>query len=280
MNSALKKKNFDVDEFNQRWLKARISALSELDANVQDLDPNNPEPTSSQESDLIDRLLSPDASREPVEVEETKDILLRRVFDNSRKLAMSLSKHLGMTFEVKDFQGLLTASGIPCAQGQWSSRANARIINRKGCDFCVTSGSIACDYWREALDGLVMGLGEKERFVRHASIRHGDEECVDVFYLETNNSIDESFAWGPVPEHMALDIMEISAYFKYKNDVDIYIKGFREGILYFQFESSTDSLCGNTNTIMSKFYGQVREKFPGLQLMDVTPQAVLGTEAG
>lgn len=253
---------FDTEEFHRRWLGARLSAFP------------GASPDES-ESALLEGMSHSD----PQASEKDKDMLLRNVFDNSRKLALSLSRHLGVTFEPADFQTLLSSSRIPCVQGTWTTRHHARVLARNGCGFCPSAGALACDYWREALDGLVMGLGEKERVARHASARHGDDACVDVFFSEAEIGRGESPAWGPLPEHMALDLWEMAAYFQRIHGIPIEMKGFREGVLYYAFGSSTDPLCGTVGLLTQKYHAMVREKFPGLVLKDVTPQAVLGTGA-
>lgn len=283
---------YDIGDFHQRWLKARVSAFGSVDPENQTGLGSGSIPTMALESGLLARFFSTVgadsavgtegvAESEVVPVsEKQQDALLRGVFENSRKLALSLAKRLGVTFEVQDFHGLLESSGIPCFQGRWSQRPMARILGRKGCGFCVEAGPKACDYWREAVDGLVMGLGEKERMARHACVRHGDHACIDVFYTEATGGEGEDLAWGPVPEHMALDLFEATAYFQLKHKVTIDLKGFREGVLYFGFNSSTDALCGTSNLLTQRFRDMVREKYPGLSLKDVTPQAVLGEQAG
>lgn len=271
---------YDIDEFNRRWLKARVSAFRSLGSLSRPSMEPDPDPTTALEAELVGRFLSLDGSVQAPEADKSKDALLRAVFENSRKLALSLAKRLGVTFEVQDFRNLLESSGIPCVQGRWSERSNARILGRKGCDFCIASGANACDYWREALDGLVMGLGEKERLARHACVRHGDEECLDVFYTESAGGTGETLAWGPVPGHMALELFECTEYFRLKNGVTVDLKGFREGVLFFEFKTATDAQCGSSNLLTLKFREMVQEKYPGLILKDVTPQAVLGEQAG
>ncbi len=264
---------YDLAEFNQRWLKARLGAFRKIEPE------KFPVTASELESEFVDRFFSQFESTDKAVAEKSKEDLLRAVFENSRKLALSLSKNLGITFEVQDFQALLEKSDIPCVQGEWTARPHVRVLNRRGCDFCVTSGSNACDYWREALDGLVMGLGEKERITRHASVRHGDEICIDVFYSDSKENNQSALAWGSVPDHMALELFEMAEFLKYETGVTIDLKGFKEGVLYFEFKSTTDTLCGSGKNPMQKFQAIIAEKFPGLGLKDVTPQAVLGTEA-
>ncbi|HLU69349.1 MAG TPA: hypothetical protein VKZ88_01120, partial [Fibrobacteria bacterium] len=175
------------------------------------------------ETTLMEQILSvPDAEgpARQAERQARTDRLQRAVFDKSRKLARSLSHHLGVSFEVQDFEALLTTSGVSCFQGEWSARPHARVLSRAGCDACPQSGAAACDYWREALDGLVVGLGDTERLARHASVRHGDAGCIDVFYAERSRKRDGDPAWGPLPDHMALDLLEATSLFRHRTDVE------------------------------------------------------------
>jgi hypothetical protein len=127
------------------------------------------------------------------------------------------------------------------------------------------------------MDGLVMGLGDKERYVRHASVRHGDGECIDVFFTESASGGKDANAWGPIPEHMALELFEAAEFFRHENGVPMELKGYREGVLYYALGASTDPLCGTAGMLIAKFIARVRERFPGLAFVDATPQAVLGT---
>ena len=272
----------EIQDFNRRWLSARLSALRNaktgraliLDEPVLDrLGSAEPESTPVLEAQYLDEVC---AAAGP-EKTQVKDDLLRAVFDNSRKLSLGFAKRFGLTFEINDLRSLLELSGIPCARGSWTERENACVLTRNDCGFCRASGSYACDYWREAMDGLVMGLGEHERFVRHASVRHGDAECLDVFFNDTEKNRGDSPAWGPVPEHMAVELFETSAYFQRTTGIPLELKGFREGTLFFEFGASTDPLCGNGGLLSRRFDAMIKEKFPGLAVKDVTPQAVLGT---
>ena len=261
---------FNVDDFHQRWTRARISSLRQASKSAQ-LD-------SSIEADLVDDYFLQTSKIGLAARTESKDTLLRKIFDNSRLLGRSLSKHLGMTLEVQDFQSLLERSAIPCVQGQWESRKSARILKRSGCAFCTKSGADACDYWREALDGLVMGLGEKERLARHASIRHGGNACIDVFYSDAEGPKEGSLAWGPIPEHMAPGLTEICDEFSRQMKTSIVLKGLREGVLYFEFKFPTDDHCGGTQLLISAFQRALLKIYPGLLAHEITPRAVLGVE--
>lgn len=275
MHKNFEVSTFDAKDFNQRWLKARLSALRKSNPIA---DQNGEVNSSVAEAELIENYFLPQEETTLEEIAKKKDTLLKEIFDNSRSLAMSLSKFLGLTFELQDFQYLLEKSDIPCAKGQWESRNSAKILTRTGCDFCAKSGSNACDYWREAFDGLVMGLGEKERLARHASLRHGDSACVDVFYFDDDGRKETSMAWGPLPEHMAAKLLEICTDFESKMKASILIKGLSEGVLYFEYKSSTDALCSGGQLLTSTFERKVKKLYPGLRIQEVTPRAVLGVE--
>lgn len=262
---------YSVQEFHARWSKSRISAFRQVA-------PPGTLISSSNEFELVDRYFSKDLDLTSAEVAKRKDALLRAVFDNSRLLALSLSKHLNLSFEVQDFQNLLEKSEIPCAQGQWESRGTARVLVRTGCEACHESGANACDYWREALDGLVMGLGDKERVVRHASVRHGDAACVDVFYLDGDGRKNAELAWGPLPEHMVENIAAVCSDFEHYMKTSVQIKGFNEGVLFFEFKSSTDGLCIGGQLLTSTFQRKIQKLYPGLLVREITPKAVLGVE--
>src|SRR5690606_11414229 len=231
MNREYKLPDFDAGDFIHRWSKARIASIRDLFPADEPAPHADPENDPQGEAGWVEKFFTGTESMEPESREKRKDALFRGVFENTRKLALSLSRKLGLTFEVEDFQGLLGACGIPCVQGEWDTRPNARVLCRKGCAFGEKAGSQACDYWREALDGLVMGLGDRERLARHASVRHGDESCIDVFFTDTGNLRDGSLAWGPVPEHMALELFETAEFFRHETGITVDLTGFREGDL-------------------------------------------------
>lgn len=277
-SGSSEEREFNGKEFQLRWLKARISALNKVSKIEATLETSISPSSSSLEAELVDQYFSESPAGTPKEMAKQNDLLLREVFDRSRLLGLSLSKYLRLTFEIQDFEDLLRQSAIPCVQGAWEARKTARILSRDGCAFGVKSGSHACDYWREALDGLVMGLGEKERLARHACVRHGDKACVDVFYLDGGERQETSLAWGPLPEHMAGKLEKICEDFEIKMKAPIAIKGLSEGVLYFEFKSSTDVLCGGGQLLTSTFQRKIHNSYPGLRVQEVTPRAVLGVE--
>jgi hypothetical protein len=262
--------HYDAEDFARRWARARLAAF-------RGNDPRAPAGDVQEQVLLEERFAGVGEDAGP-----RGEALLRAVFDNSRKLGAGLAVRLGVTFEVQDLQALLEAAGPPCLSGRWSERERARVLERPGCGFARAAGAHACDYWREALDGLVMGLGDRERVARHACARRGDGACIDVLFLDGSaegsregNAAGSTPAWAPLPENMAIDLQEAAEYFRHKTGIGVDLKGVNEGVLHFRFEGSTDGRCAPGAASTRYFSELVHARFPGLRLMDITPQAVL-----
>jgi hypothetical protein len=242
--------SIDWENFYNRWAKARISAIRK----VIDSDLELPIPEETEKGLLLQLFEFVDDCTE-AQSDKMKTLLYRNIFDFSRALGLGLSKKFGVAFELAEFREILSKSTIPCVQGTWESRESAEVLTRKGCDYCTPIGSFACDYWREAIDGLVMGLGESERFVRHASLRHGDSQCVDVFFLESNKRSKASHAWGKIPEHIAPIMTSLCKEFENEFKVSIIVKGMKEGVLYYELKDPTDFECGQGSNLIKNSKG-------------------------
>ena len=267
-----KLRHFDFDDLRVRWQRARASAVRKTMENAF------PEDSVATEDVLLEQFFSQLQGLSAQETEKKKSELLRLVFDHSRLLGASLSRSLRLTFELQDFRNTLEQSNISCVLGKWDSRDSAKTLTRRGCDFCPRAGVDACNYWRESIDGLVMGLGESERYVRHASIRNGDSACIDVFYLDSDRHSKASLAWGPLPEHMSSALEEICTDFENTMKTPVLLMGINEGVLYFKFKRATDKLCGGGQILGTAFERKVQNKYPGLRTQEITPRAVLGVE--
>ncbi len=201
---------------------------------------------------------------------------LRRVFDFSRKLGLSLSKYLGVTFELNDLKEILPKLGTVCFDGEWQAHGASYVLKRSGCRLLQEQGSSACDYWREALDGLVMGLCEDERFARHESCGHGDASCVDVLFLDR-----ESVRLGPIGSAQWPKLRVIQECFQ-AVDMNLNFKGKLESTVYYELNSKTSNLkksCSDSNADAHRELSEIFSAFfPTLKLQDVSPLAVIGGE--
>lgn len=262
--SVVKDSRFDLEDFLARWKKARISAL---------------------------RTLGGDALEEEVLLAQLKDHnreeLLRRVFDFSRKFGLSAAKHLGLTFEVTDLAEILRKSGMNCIGGAWVPHNAAYVLKRPGCASFKILGSLGCDYWREALDGLVMGVGENERLARHRSLGHGDSECVDILFFEEFTIprvlSAESCApvlpkqkYGPIETDVLDKFQPVFARFK-QMKIQLVLEGISEGTLYYRLDPEKGVLCGAGGKLMHEtFLRDTKKLFPDLDALDAAPLAVYG----
>jgi hypothetical protein len=66
--------------------------------------------------------------------------------------------------------------------------------------------------------------------------------------------------------------------FENENKVKVDVKGMKEGELFYIIKDPTDRNCTQSGSLIKKFQDKVKEFYPGLVLIDVTPRAVLGVE--
>lgn len=261
--------SFDLSDFLSRWKRARLRVLSDL--------VEVPDGSSIDEADILASL--------PL---DRREALLRGVFDASRLLGLSLARYLGMTWELEDFSDVLEQSGLPCIGGAWKNGSSSthRLRQRTGCDVGKRLGSLWCDYWREALDGLVMGVGEDERLARHASMGHGDTECTDVLFydervrtvpLASEAAMERSRRFGDVPDQMRNALLPIAKRLD-QSRAKLYLDGFSERTLYYRIESPDGPVCGPGGRLVHEsFQREASSVFPDIRFQDTGPLAVYGS---
>lgn len=259
---------FDIEDFSSRWERARLSALRSV---LQDAGVST---SVDAETQLLAQIRS-----------ENKEILLRRVFDYSRQFGLSASRYLGMSLEVQDLVEILQTSPVPCFRGSWRSHNSAFVLERVGCEVISDVGNLACDFWREALDGLIMGVGENERLARHRSVGHGDSECVDVLFTEefsiprvvpSSNLEPVTPKFGALPIDLETALQDVRKYFE-SMKVQLRFAGLSEGVLYYELKTEDGVLCGAGGRLMHEsLLREISKRFPSLKTQDVSPLAVYG----
>lgn len=254
MLSVVAHSQFDHNEFLSRWSQARVQSLRKI-SGVSD--PN-------LEEWMLLKNLNP----------AQRDLALKSVFDFSRRLGQSAVRYFSLVWEISDLKEVLEKSTHPCLQGAWNiSPSGAHVLKRQGCSPAKEVGSFYCDYWREAIDGLVMGVGEEERFARHESVEHGDSSCVDVFFTEGSSSQRLDKRFGEIPEKMREPLQKIQSRFS-KMNLSVEFQGYAEGTLFYQFESQG---CGGSSTLTQQlFVRDVAKVFPELKLKNCSARAVIG----
>lgn len=250
---------FSIKDFHCRWKRARTFALQTF------LQPLYHDSNFENETELLCLIPA-----------EQQGLALRKVFDNSRKLGLSVSRFLNLSWEIQDISDVLSQSESPCLRGHWKDTKTGKALKRNGCPLPKTLGSFVCDYWREALDGLIMGVGETERYARHASVGHGDKECVDIFYDDSIDVNSQKSKFGEVPENISSELKWLTT-FLIRQGVSLNLRGVSEGVLYYEFISHGKPLCGSSNRAIQALLSQeVKTRFPGLALKDASPLAVYG----
>lgn len=254
----VKHSSFNQIAFGDRWKAARLAAIfSVLDEDLPELE--------FDETALLSLVNESD-----------RDALLKGVFDNSRKLGVSAARHFSLSWELDDLRDILGELAVPCTRGSWTKGNHSQVLTRAGCDEQTYIGPLYCDYWREAFDGLTMGVCENERYARHASVGHGDINCIDVFFDDSSGASSSGNKWGEVPGSISEGLAPLQTYFK-EQKVILSLKGLSEGILYYLMEKENGVLCGSSaqqyNQLLAR---EVGNHFPGLSLQDASPLAVYG----
>ncbi len=216
---------------------------------------------------------------------EQRDAVLRAVFEASRKLGLSAARFLGVSWEITDLAEVLSGLVVPCVGGAWREHNGARVLERNGCDLPKALGSLGCDYWREALDGLVMGVGENERLSRHQSAGHGDDGCLDVLFVEgfvvprvTSfvSEVSSGARFGPLPVGLVEGLHEVRTRFE-SMKIRLRLEGVSEGVLYYQLEAEEGVLCGAGGKLLhDSFARAVARVNSALTPKDIAPIAVYG----
>jgi len=256
--SLLRDARFKVNEFSQRWLRARKAAIHSALALPVGVD--------GEEEKFLLQKVQPDQ----------REAVLKAVFDLSRKLGVSLSRHLSLSLGAQDFSELLPLIASPCFSSRWRIHNEAQVATRPGCVFIDGLGSFGCDYWREALDGLVMGASDDVRLARHRSVGHGDADCVDVLFCDKGSGPKPGKHRGEVPVEYAQGLEVLTRQFQEKG-ITLRWEGYSEGVLFYRMEAGAKPLCGAGGQLMhGALKGEVRKFFPELELRDGSPLAVIG----
>ncbi len=252
-----------IQELQQRWLRAREAAIvSVLEIN-------------KSENEILNELNQYD--------EESFDELLKSIFLNSRNLGRSYQKAKNLTWEKSDFSEFAKDLGSPCLRGNWEEKSSAHILSRSGCTHGISTGQRYCQYWREAIDGLVIGISDDVGFVRNSSIPVGESSCIDVFFDEEASPTDaiwtNTHKWGAIPEELKGNLNMIEQKFQ-EMKVDLKFLGLSEKNLIYKLEPKENLTCGSAGKIYrTHLENIVHEKFPQFKLKDASPVAVYGEQA-
>jgi hypothetical protein len=201
-------------------------------------------------------------------LERDADAVLRSVFDVSRRLGAGFRAHHHVDLPLGGLCDVLPQLGVACAARRWTRAASAPDCRGElaGCGDALLHPR-ACDFWREAIEGLVLGMTSAILFARHASRGAGDRRCVDVLYVHPQSPS----RFGPIPDDVrdALERIRRTAC-ALDPSLDVAFLGISEGVLYYRAVRADGDAHAS-----SAIEPAVRRRFPTLALREISPRPVL-----
>jgi hypothetical protein len=163
---------------------------------------------------------------------------------------------------------LLSQLDVPClAFGKWSDVAGGKTLSRRPCSQNKTAGE--CDYYREAIDGLVIGLTEEVRHTRHKSLGHGDDSCLDMLYDDPTTNA----RFGPLPDDVSEAAGPLQRLLKsFSSDLKLTLLGVSEGVLLYRLEAKDG--CSTVSLARQLIERNLSKKVPHLTLRELSPKSV------
>jgi hypothetical protein len=239
-----------VQELADRWRRARRAAVEQVIGRT------------AEDAAEEERLAC------AAEVDEAE--LHRRLFENSARLGGGFRRQLRRAVGVEELPALLSALGAPClANGTWSmlpGEPGWRFLRRPCC--AGEASSARCDAWREAIDGLVLGLTGSLRHTRTASAGHGQEHCVDVIYEDA----ESPSRYGELPAEVLPALEAVQAFVRRFDGADVRFLGISEGVLLYQLETRG---CAGSHAAQPMVEQLLKRKLPGLEVRELSPRQVL-----
>lgn len=231
-----------LEELGQRWARARRAALRAVAGQVD----------GEADRQLTLRAFEVDALEAS-----------RKTFDNSLVLGQQFRRRQGPV-PFAALGATLASLSSECLRGAWKAHARepAWVLERTPCSGCAS----VCDAWREALDGLVLGLSGEGRATRHRSGGHGDATCVDVIYLDPESPL----RFGFIPDAMREGLDAVSRFLNGLKGTRVRFLGVSEGVL--AYELDVDG-CGGTEAVTALLTRAVAARWPDLRVRDVSPRS-------
>ncbi len=237
-----------VEELAARWRLARRAACLAVTGAA----------AASLDDDALVRLaLTLDAAR-----------TLRGLYDNGLRLGHGYASFHRGRATLDELPALLGALGVPCLGGTWRSPPGvpAHFLERPGCPDAGT-----CDAWREAIDGLVVGLSGAHH-ARHRSRGHGDRTCIDVLFADPRSPL----RFGPIPGPIAPVLEQVrQCVRRFNSTAEVTFLGLSEGELFYEVQHGSK---GPSNVDVGELLRrEVRRRLPEVSLREAGSRAVLET---
>ena len=152
--------------------------------------------------------------------------LHRKLFENGVRLGEGFRRVEKRAVSMAELPAVLTALEAPCLRGAWETAGPTawrleRPPCRAGCE------APTCDAWREAVDGLVLGLTGGARHTRTSSAGHGQATCVDVVYEDAQSPL----RYGELDVALVPTLESVQKFVRNFRGADVRFLGVSEGVL-------------------------------------------------
>ncbi len=202
------------------------------------------------------------------DAERSGEQRLTAIYERCWRLGRSAARRFGAVDDRARLAELLGASGHPCFAGRWQIDGDRATLSRPGCT--AGPGTGECDAMREAADGLTAGLSSRTRFVRCASLGRGGATCEDRLV----DCDDRRATFGePAPEVVAHLAGPLARLAERGGGYDLL--GQLENGIYVARSESASPGCSGAGLYFELLADHLRREFPGLELVDASPRAVM-----
>ncbi len=241
-----------------RWRRARDAALRPF------------APADTEPAALLATALESLRAGQPLE--SAADEAQRRAFDNSLRLGRGFARTYGVELTLEQLREVLPRLGVPCLHGAVREIEGGFYLERSGCALGPL-GPAACDFMREAIHGLVLGITGDLRHARHESRGHGGETCVDLLHADSASAL----RFGPIPEatREVLDgVTRVARMFDSASEITFL--GVSENVLTYRIDRRAGPGDVSVRALVER---TVRRKLPALSLQEISPRPVLDGDA-
>ncbi len=244
-SSAAEDQDERAADLASRWQRARLAALRAVVGPA----------AHGTEDELLACALDVDAPQ-----------LMRRVFDHSAVLGAGYRRHFGEPHGVASLPQLLGRLRVRCLTGRWLPARGVARLERAPC--AASSSAGACDYWREAVDGLVAGLSSDARHARHQSLGHGDARCVDVLYDDP----EDDARYGPLEPELVEAVRPVGRLVqRFHAGLTLTLLGVSEGVLLYRLSGRQGAAPAAARAIVES---ALARRLPHLALRELSPRPV------
>ena len=201
---------------------------------------------------------------------ESEENLLRKVFENSKKFASSAKWYYGAEWEVSDFYEVISKSEMSCFRGRWNSFQEGISLERECCELANKTRPFICHYYKEAMDGLVLGLTDEVIYRRYENCSGRDGICKDVFLY--SDAKDLKFA--PIPDYLLHELEQVKIKLL-EIGVSVDFPGQLEGEIFYQWKVVDKKSCEDLSKKVKQVIEQNISQFE-INIKDITPKAIIG----